>query len=342
MKRLIQFLIIVVIFGFIYFKSSPNDKNTAVDRILNKDNTTFEFQELTIPYLRNREYKSLIDFDNKKIISNNSLFNSYTTSYVSDNLKINGLLTIPNTDMPEGGFPAIVFVHGYIPPTEYETTEKYVDYVNSLAKSGFIVFKIDLRGHGQSEGEASGAYYSSDYVIDVLNAYNALENLNIINKNRIGIWGHSMAGNVTLRSVAIKKDIPALVIWAGAGYTYSDLISYGIGDNSYRPPENNTERAVKRRRLMEDYGQFDSNSWFWKQVPATNYLPGLNTKIQINHAVDDNVVNVNYSRNLYEILKSNKIYTEYYEYVSGGHNISGQSFNLAMTRTIQFYKDNLK
>ena len=55
----------------------------------------------------------------------------------------NGLLTVPLGDVPAGGFPAIVFVHGYIPPEIYRTTERYVDYVDALARSGFVVFKID-------------------------------------------------------------------------------------------------------------------------------------------------------------------------------------------------------
>ena len=37
-----------------------------------------------------------------------------------------------------------------------------------------------------------------------------------------------MAGNVVMRAFAAHPDIPAVVIWAGAGYTYSDLQEYRI------------------------------------------------------------------------------------------------------------------
>ncbi len=86
--------------------------------------------------------------------------------------------------MPKNGYSAIVFVHDYIPPSEYATTQRYVDY---LARNCFIVFKINLRGNGDSQGQASGVYFSSVYVIDTLNAYAALQNLSLVNPAKIGL-----------------------------------------------------------------------------------------------------------------------------------------------------------
>jgi len=100
-------------------------------------------------------------------------------------------MTFPKTKSETGKFPAIVFVHGYIPPQEYKTTVNYVSYVDYLAKNGFMVFKIDLRGHGDSEGEAGGAYYSDDYVVDTLNAVEALRSSDFVDPERIGLWGHT-------------------------------------------------------------------------------------------------------------------------------------------------------
>ena len=100
------------------------------------------FYEMTIPYLRSREYEAKLG--ELQILSQNSNYTSYLTSYNSDNLKINGLLTKPTGEIPEGGWPAIIFIHGYIAPTQYETTTRYTDHVDYLAKNGFVVFKIDL------------------------------------------------------------------------------------------------------------------------------------------------------------------------------------------------------
>ncbi|MDQ3239682.1 MAG: lysophospholipase, partial [bacterium] len=148
-------------------KNSQSNKNTTETQKSIPTPTQTPFIELTIPHLKERKYESKIG--ELKQVSQYTNYTSYTTYYDSDNLNINALITLPNETTPPGGWPAIVFVHGYIPPTQYKTTEKYVDYVDNLAKNKFVVFKIDLRGHGDSEGEPGGAYYSSDYVIDSLN-----------------------------------------------------------------------------------------------------------------------------------------------------------------------------
>lgn len=339
-KIILTLLVLVGIFILGYFLrnlfwnkivNQPQIKTVVLDLT-----SRIPFYSMTIPALRSREYKSILG--NLEKYSKDSNFTTYITSYDSDGLKINGLLTIPDGKEPEGGWPAVVFVHGYIAPTIYKTTEKYTDYVNYLSRNGFVVFKIDLRGHGESEGEPAGGYYSEGYVIDALNAYNALQNADFINSQKIGLWGHSMAGNVVLRAFAAKPDIPAVVIWAGAGYTYSDLLEYGLNDNSYRPPTDNTERARRRQALRDAHGDFSPSDEFWKLVAPTNYLNDLKGAIQIHHAINDDVVSIEYSRNLNSLLNNSNVAHELFEYSSGGHNISGTSFSTAMRRTVEFYK----
>lgn len=301
--------------------------------------TPIPFEELTIPYLRNKQYDGALG--ERTLYQSRGSYNSYLSSYTSDGLKINGLLTIPRTEEPLGGYPAIVFIHGYIPPAQYRTTEKYDDYVNYLARNGFVVFKIDLRGHGESEGTAGGAYYSPDYVIDTLNAYAALRKADFVNANRIGIWGHSMAGNVIMRSMAARPDIPAGVIWAGAVYTYEDMRTYGIDDNSYvRPPSRApTQRA--REQLFSQMGEPSLQSEFWQMVSPVSYFPDLKGAVQIHHAVNDDVVSIEYSRNLEKIAEAQGADVELVEHSSGGHNITGSAFVDAMQGTVEFFNENL-
>lgn len=296
----------------------------------------FPFQEMTILNLRSREYKSQLGELQK--ISENSSYTSYLTSYDSDGLKVNGLLTVPQGIEPEAGWPAIIFIHGYIPPQQYQTTVNYAAYVDYLAKNGFVVFKIDLRGHGNSEGEPGGAYYSEDYIVDTLNAYAALQSTDFVNPNKIALWGHSMAGNVVMRAMAAKPEISAASIWAGAVYTYKDFAEYGIDDNSYQPPQVETDRVRKRVQLINTYGNPKDGNPFWNLVSPTTYLNDLKGAVQLNHAVDDDVVDIRYSHNLNNLLNSTKVPHELNEYQSGGHNISGAAFNQAMQNTVEFFK----
>lgn len=338
--------LVIALGGYAIIRS--NRASTSLEPIISKIGnfvatptpTPMPFAEMTIPSLREREYKS--ELGERQKLSDNGSYTSYLTSYDSDGLRINGLLTVPSTrDARSGPWPAIVFVHGYIAPTIYKTTERYQDYVNYLARNGFVVFKIDLRGHGSSEGEPGGAYYSEDYIIDTLNAHAALASSDFVNPKAIGLWGHSMAGNVTSRALAAKPDIPAVVIWAGAGYTYTDLTAYRINDQSYRPPEQNTQRQRRRQLLADTHGAFSTESPFWSQVAITNYIKDIKGAIALHHAVDDNVVSVEYSRNLKKLLDATSVPHELFEYPSGGHNLTGGSFGQAMQRTVEFYKRHL-
>ncbi len=59
-------------------------------------------------------------------------YDRYIASYLSEGFRIYALLTIPRGQKPESGWPAILFNHGYIPPAQYRTTERYVAYVDAL------------------------------------------------------------------------------------------------------------------------------------------------------------------------------------------------------------------
>lgn len=343
------FVIFLIGLGTFYLKKVNNNKKSSVLSLISKTSnapeskvtTDMPFYDLTIPYLRSRTYKSsLAKLDR---ISANQNYISNTTSYLSDGLKVYGLLTIPVGETPSGGWPAIVFVHGYIPPKLYETLgQSYSAYVDYLGSNGFVVFKIDLRGNGNSDGTPGGAYYSADYVIDTLNAYSALQNASFINPKRIGLWGHSMAGNVVMRSFAAKPDIPAVVIWAGAGYTYTDLSRFGIQDNSYRPQPTGSFQQNRRAQIRQKYGDPKDGNPFWKLVAVTDYLKDLKGAIQIHHAQDDQTVNIGYSLELIKLLDKTSVVHELEQYPTGGHNITGTSFNLAMQRTVEFFQKYLK
>lgn len=322
-----------------YFEKYSQSQNSQTDSNTQNNSgkkTQIEFQELTIPYLRSRSYSSQLS--TLEELERINEYTSYITTYDSDGLQINGLLTIPNTQQPEEGFPAVVFVHGYIPPQQYSTTDNYEAYVDYLAKRGLVVFKIDLRGHGNSQGTASGTYFSGDYIIDVLNAYNALENANFVDSNSIGLWGHSMAGNVVLRSAAAKQTIPKVVLWAGAVFTYEDFYELRINDSSYQRPSENSQRSKQRDNLFATHGEFDPVSEFWSQVPATNFLEGVTTEFQIHHAENDNVVDIKYSTGLVDIFEMENIPHEFFRYESGGHNISGSAFSTAMQSVANFFQ----
>jgi dipeptidyl aminopeptidase/acylaminoacyl peptidase len=297
--------------------------------------------ELTIAALRELEIEGS-DIIIEETLQPGFNYSQYIASYTSEGNKIYGLLTIPFGDPPEGGFKAIVFNHGFIPPATYVTTERYIAYVGNLAASGFVVFKIDMRGHGNSEGEPDGSYYSPGYAIDAITALKSLQRHDIIDPNGIGMWGHSMSGNLVLRAMLVEPDVKAGVIWAGAVYSYDDLVKYAISDPSFTP---NVAQQFPRRRmgaiLREAYGQPNSAEPFWQAISLTENISYLESPLQLHHALNDDVVNIGYSYDLSAVLAANGKYHELYQYDGGGHNISSPYFEEAMRRTILFFKTHL-
>ncbi len=315
---------------------------TPAGDLLAQGPTTFEIgEELTIAALLQREITGS-EITIEETLPAGASYHRYIASYLSEGNRIYGLLTVPFGNAPYGGFKAIVFNHGFIPPASYRTTERYVAYVDALARAGFVVFKIDLRGHGNSEGEPAGSYFSPAYTIDAIAALKSLQTLDFVDPQGIGMWGHSMAGNLVLRAMLIEPAIQAGVIWAGAVYSYDDFSKYAISDPSATRDVLERIPAFRRsRELFETYGRPNTEEPFWRAVSLTANIDLLSAPLQIHHAANDDVVNIGYSYDLIRALADhNKVY-EFYEYEGGGHNIESPYFEEAMRRTILFFQRTL-
>jgi dienelactone hydrolase len=270
-------------------------------------------------------------------------YDRYVVSYLSEGYKIYGLLTIPRGEKPPTGWPVIIFNHGYIPPAQYRTTERYVAYADGFARNGYIVFKSDYRGHGDSEGEATGGYGSPAYTIDVLNAVSAVKQLPEADPKRMGMWGHSMGGHITLRSMVTSGDIKAGVIWAGVVASYPDLIERWRRPNNdiFPTPDPDSRRGRWRQTLFDTYGAPDENPEFWAAISPTSYLDDLSGPIQLHHGTTDQSVPVEFSETLAEQMEAAGLPVELHLYDGDNHNIS-VNFDTAMTRSIEFFDIHVK
>lgn len=276
-------------------------------------------------------------------------YNRYVVSYRSDGYKIYALMTIPSGKKPASGWPVIVFNHGFIPPDQYRTTQRYVAYVDAIARSGYIVFKSDYRGHGSSEGLPEGAYGSPGYTDDVLNAVASLKAYKDADPNRIGMWGHSMGGQLTLRAMVISKDIKAGVIWSGVVAPYPDVFTRSYRPHPTRVPADTPVPPGSlgpygrpwRQELTAKYGTPQQNPGFWASISPNSYLADISGPLQLHHSVTDEEVPVESSQTLFEEMKAAGKSVELYTYPGDNHNISG-NFARAMQRTIAFYDKYVK
>ena len=160
-----------------------------------------------------------------------------------------------------------------------------------FSRNGYIVLRSDYRGHGNSEGQGN-SYGSNGYTIDVLNAIGSIKKYKDADPNKIGMWGHSMGGHITLRAMVVSRDIKAGVIWAGVVASYPDLLTkwrragitpfqrlllVGAGD---RDLSNNMGRLLRIR----PFGilSLPIPTWRISQVPYNFIMAQLTTQPLMN------------------------------------------------------------
>jgi acetyl esterase/lipase len=304
---------------------------------------------LQVPVMRQRSYPgSPITFE--QTLAPGANYNQYIVSYISDGYKIYALMTIPMGQKPATGWPVIIFNHGYIPPSLYRTTERYVAYVDAIARAGYIVFKSDYRGNGYSQGSAAGGGYGSPgYTDDVLNALSSLKAYKDADPNRIGMWGHSMGGQVTLRAMVVSKDIKAGVIWGGVVAPYPNIFARSTfgrstGAGSFPAPPPGSPYGGGRNwmaELTQKYGTVQQNPGFWASIAPNSYLANLSGPLQLQASITDEEVPVAASETLFAELKAAGKTTELYTYPNDNHNISA-NFNIAMARSIAWFDQYVK
>lgn len=313
-------------------------KNEAADIVNISTKNSFP---LSISAMRQRSYPGS-EIKIEETLQDGSNYHQYIASYKSDGLKIYALLTVPTEKKPKSGFPVILFNHGYIPPEVYKTTQCYVAYVDAFARNGYIVFKPDFRGNGSSQGQPEGAYYSPAYTIDDLNALSSIAKFKEADPSRIGIWGHSMGGNITLRDLVIAKNIKAAVMWGAVVGSYNDLINNWQRKVPYHPsPRELALRNRNRQNIIQKYGTPKTDPDFWNSIDPNFFIKDITAPIQLDVGGSDEEVPVAFSQSLANKLKKAGKIVELHIYEGADHNIS-QSFDAAMSETIKFFDKYLK
>jgi dienelactone hydrolase len=325
--------------------------------------STTEAQWSTEPYPLQIEVMRQQDYSASAITVEQTLepgpnYSRNLVSYRSDGYLICALMTIPDGSRPAAGWPGIVFNHGYVDPAVYRPTTRYVDYVNAIARSGYVVFMPDCRGWGDSEGDmvVGGGYGAPDLTRDVLNALASVKAHPEIDSNRICMWGHSLGGQLTLRSMVVTDDVKAGAIWGGVVAPYPDVIArWGrIGRGRYATPEAQTSRPTNYaaawiqsfgtwvQDFQSEYGTPEQNPDYWATISPNAYLDDLSGPIALHHSTTDEMVPLAWTETLARQLEEvNAQPYEMHTYAGDNHNISA-NFGVAMPRTVAFIDQYVK
>jgi pimeloyl-ACP methyl ester carboxylesterase len=120
----------------------------------------------------------------------------------SNGVIMSALLYQPANATAKTPAPGILAVHGYINARETQDA-----FAIEFARRGYVVLALDQRGHGYSDGPAFADGFGGPAGL----AY--LRSLDIVDKDNIGLEGHSMGGWTILAAAAVSpNDYKAMVI----------------------------------------------------------------------------------------------------------------------------------
>lgn len=298
---------------------------------------TIQELSIAIPSLKNKEYKP-VKFTQERVVSSTAGYTSSIVSFTVEGLKEYALLDIPNSQMPDGGFPVIVLNHGYINPKIYDTVSSYSSIVNFFATQGFIVIKPDYRGNGNSEG-FDDPLKRFNYPVDVMTVLTSLKNIPQANTKRVYLWGHSMGGEVTLEALEIlgkQKDlgqaVKATVLWAPV----TNPGKWFGKDNINKLPEARLT-PYPYTKTFEILGQPSDTSPIWQSINPLNFLSDISIPIQLNHGTADTTVPYSWTEELNSKMKTSGKSIEFISYPGADHNMAPDS-SQALSNNLQFFK----
>jgi dipeptidyl aminopeptidase/acylaminoacyl peptidase len=225
-------------------------------------------------------------------------------------------------------YPLMVFPHGGV---HASFTTYYTHIIRELMAQQYIVVAAEYRG---STGYGKSHYEKIDYGglevedVDASRAY-MLENYGFVDASRVGIFGWSHGGLITLHAIF---DHPDSYKVAFAGVPVSDLIArMGYQTQDYRDLYSVDYHIGKT--AYEDVEEYRRRSPAWRA-----HL--LQTPLLIHTNTNDADVNVLEVEHLIKSLKAEgkKFEYEIYEEIPGGHSFDRMDTQVAKEIRLKIYK----
>ena len=113
----------------------------------------------------------------------------------TNGVRMSALLYVPKTAKAGSPAPGILAVHGYINSRETQS-----GFAIELARRGYVVLALDQTGHGYSDPPAFANGFGGP------DGLAFLRSLNIVDKDNIGLEGHSMGGWTFLAAAALMPN----------------------------------------------------------------------------------------------------------------------------------------
>jgi dipeptidyl aminopeptidase/acylaminoacyl peptidase len=251
-------------------------------------------------------------------------FTRYLVTYPSDGLQVTGFMNVPNQGSPP--YPVVIAIHGYIDPAVYQTLDYTTRYADALSRHGYLVLHPNLRGYPPSESGPN--LFRVGMAVDVLNLAALVRQtggspgpLEGADPARIGLWGHSMGGGISVRVITVDPALQAAVL-------------YGSMSGDERQNFSKIQEWSQGERGIEELEAPEADL---ARISAINFVERVSAAVSIHHGEADALVPLEWSLDYCERLQQAGKRVECFTYPGQPHTFTGQGDLDFIQRSLEFF-----
>ncbi len=230
-------------------------------------------------------------------------------------------LYTPDDLVPGKKYPVIVNVYGGPHVQKVKNAWEGADFTQYMLQQGYIVFQLDNRGSSFRGTAFEFPIYEKLGQVEIedqITGVKYLHELPFVDKDRIGIYGHSYGGYMALMALFKAGD------YFKAGVSGAPVTDWLLYDTHY------TERYLNHPSVNSD--GYDKSSVF-------PYAPELKNPLLIYHGMaDDNVLFTNTTKLIKTLQDENKQF-ELMTYPGSKHSMKGKKVKVHLNNTIMNFFD---
>ncbi len=250
----------------------------------------------------------------------------FGTLKATDGQTLHYRMFAPKTLKAGKKYPVVVGVYGG--PGAQRVTNSWSSkdlYFQYLVQQDYIVFQLDNRG-SENRGKAFEAPIFGELaaveLADQKTGVDYLRSLPYVDGARIGIYGHSYGGYMTIMAMLRAAD------YFAAGVSGAPVTDWALYDSHY------TERYL---------GHPATNAAGYQASSVFPYVDGLKGKLLIYHGMADDNVLFTHSTKLFSLLQAKGKSFEMMTYPGSKHAMFGQPVQTHLHQTItEFFDRTLK
>ena len=227
----------------------------------------------------------------------------------------------PKNMKPGKKYPVIVNVYGGPHAQRVRNIWQGADFTQYMLQQDYIVFQLDNRGSNYRGTAFEFPIYEELGQIEVkdqITGVKYLHTLPFVDKDRIGIYGHSYGGYMALMTMFKAGD------YFKAGVSGAPVTDWLLYDTHY------TERYLNHPA---------ANAIGYEQSSVFPYISGLNGPLMVYHGMaDDNVLFTNTTKLIKALQDENKQF-ELMTYPGSKHSMRGKKVKVHLNNTIMSFFD---